>query len=95
MTLSHNLVTLNTSTPQILTIPFAQEAPYSQSLSVAIQNLHATHFVYLGDSTVSTTSYGFRIDPGQTWTADLHPEDEMWAVTDTGTTQVGVIKVAH
>jgi hypothetical protein len=95
MTLSHNLVTLSVSTPTILTIPAQQEADYSQSLTISIQNLHATHFVYLGSSSVSTTSYGFRIDPGQTWTSDLHPEDEIWAVTDTGTTNVGIIKVAH
>lgn len=95
MTLSHALVTLNTTTPQILTIPSAQEADYSNSLTISIQNLHTSHFVYLGSSSVSTTSYGFRIDPGQTWTSDLHPEDEIYAVTDTGTTNVGIIKVAH
>lgn len=95
MTLSHALITLSVSTPAILTITSAQEADYSNSLTISIQNLHATHFVYLGDPSVSTTSYGFRIDPGQTWTADLMPNEDLYAVTDTGTTQVAVIKLAR
>ncbi len=94
MTLSHALVTLNTSTPVILTIPAAQEAAYASELVISIQNLHSSHYVYLGDSTVSTSSYGFRIDPDQTFTIVLSPIDELYAVTDTATTQVGIIKVA-
>ena len=95
MTLSHALITLNVSTPTILTVPTASEQNYSASLSISIQNLHSTHFVYLGDPSVSTTSYGFRIDPGQTWTADLMANEDLYAVTDTGTTQVAVIKLAR
>ena len=93
MTLSHALVTLN-QTAQILTIPVASEAPYAQDLLISVQNLHSSHYVFLGDSTVTTSSYGFRIDPGQTFTISLNPFDELYAVTDTGTTNVGVIRVA-
>ena len=92
MSISHALVTLN-QTAQILTIPISLETPYSQDLLISIQNLHSSHYVFLGDSTVTTSSYGFRIDPGQTFTISLNPFDEIYAVTDTGTTQVGVIKV--
>jgi hypothetical protein len=95
MSLNHSLVTLNTTTATILTIPADQEDSYSSQLTISIQNLNATHFVFLGNATVSTSSYGFRIDPGQTFTAVLAPQDEIYAVTDTGTTNVGVIRVQH
>jgi hypothetical protein len=93
MTLLHNLITLNTSTPVMLTTTVAQEGDYGRELDVSIQNLHSSHFVFIGDSSVSTSSYGFRIDPGQTFTATLNTQDEIYAVTDTGTTSVGVIRV--
>lgn len=93
MALTHQLITLN-QTAQLLTIPAASEAPYAQELIVSIQNLHSSHFVFLGDSTVTTSSYGFRIDPDQTFTIVLSPNDELYAVTDTGTSQVAIIKVA-
>lgn len=94
MALSHQLFTLN-QTPAILTVPAASEQDYAESLTIAIQNLHSSHFIFLGSSSVSTSSYGFRIDPGQTFTAVLAPEDELYGVTDTGTTSAGVIRIQH
>jgi hypothetical protein len=93
MSLSHQLVTLNTTTPTILTIAPANEPEYSRELTVSIQNLDSTNFVLLGGSNVSTSSYGFRIDPGQTFTATLSPTDDLYAVSHSGTPQVGVIRV--
>ena len=90
--LSHALITLN-QTAQILTIPFVEEKEYAFSLSISIQNLHSSHFVFLGDESVTTASYGFRLDPGQTFTADLSPEDDIYAVTDTGTTDIALIRI--
>jgi hypothetical protein len=89
------LVALNHTTATILTIPTSQEDAYTNQLTTSIQNLHASHFVYIGDATVSSTSYGFRIDPGQTFTAVLAPQDEIYGLTDTGTTNVAVIRVQH
>lgn len=95
MSLTHNLVSLSTTSPIMLTSTAAQEGDYGRELTIAIQNLHSSHFVFLGSSTVSTSSYGFRLDPGQTFTATLNPEDEIYAVCDATTTNVGVIQVIH
>lgn len=92
MSLSHALVTLN-QTAQILTVSESQEIEYSKSLTISVQNLDTQKYVYLGDSSVTTSSYGYRVDPGQTWVADLGPRDEVYAVTSNGTSQVAVIKV--
>ena len=94
MALSHYLATLN-QTAQLLTLTSAQEGSYGKEVTIAIQNLHSSHYVFLGDSTVTTSSYGFRIDPGQTFTATLNVDDEIYAVTDTGTTNVGLIRILH
>ena len=95
MPLTHALITLNASTPTLVTTTSDEEGSYGRELTTSIQNLHSTHFVFLGSSTVSTSSYGFRIDPGQTFTATLNADDEIYAVTDTGTTNVGVMIVLH
>jgi hypothetical protein len=55
--------------------------------SVCIQNTSGSAYVYLGGSTVSPTSFGFRIDPGQTFTADLAGQDSViWAIAGNGST---------
>jgi hypothetical protein len=94
MPLSHSLVTLN-QTAQMLTLTSAQEGTYGREVTIAIQNLHSSHYVFLGDSTVTTSSYGFRIDPDQTFTATLNVDDELYAVTDTGTTNIATIRILH
>jgi hypothetical protein len=95
MSLSHEIVTLSVGTPAILTTPASTEIDYSRELTISIQNLHSSHFVYLGASNVSTSTYGFRIDPGQTFTATLNPNDEIYAVCDATTTTVGILRIQH
>lgn len=94
MSLSHALVALNASTATILTIPSANEDSYSQNLTISIQNVNSVT-VYLGDSTVTSSSYGYSLAPGSTFTADLLPNDEIYAIAASGTPNVAVIKVKH
>ncbi len=93
MSLTHNLLALSTTTPTMLTATAAQEGDYGREVTISIQNLHSSNLVYLGSSTVTTSSYGFRLDPGSTFTATLKPEDEIYAVCSATTTNVGVIQV--
>jgi hypothetical protein len=94
MTLSHQLVTLNASTATIITVPASQEQAYSQSLTISIQNTGSVN-VYLGDSTVTSSSYGYILGPGAAFSADLAPTDEIYAIADSGTPNVATIKVQH
>ena len=94
MALSHSLIALNASTATIITVPFAQESDYAKSLTVSIQNTN-TVAVYLGDSTVTSSSYGFILNPGTTFTADLTPNDEIYAIAASGTPNIAVIKVKN
>lgn len=92
MTLSHALVALNASTATIVTVPFSQEQDYSQSLNISVQNVGSVN-VYLGSSTVTSSSYGYLLVPNAVFTADLLPNDEIYAISASSTPSVAVIKV--
>lgn len=87
--LQHQLITLS-STATILSIPSLNEIENSRQLVISVQNLDSQAYVYLGDSTVTSSSYGYRIDPGQTFTADLRPSEELYAV---GSSSIAVIRL--
>jgi hypothetical protein len=95
MALTHALVTLNKNTPTIVSIPASQEEPYSKGVTVSIQNLSSDRFVFVGASNVSTGSYGYRIQPGDTFTIqELGPFDDLYAVSDADNVQVGIIRIS-
>jgi hypothetical protein len=71
-----------TSTPTLLTIADVIETPNDFS----IQNTHASAYAYLGTSTVSSTSYGHKLYPGQTFSITLAAYDDLYAVGDSGST---------
>jgi len=94
MTLSHQLVTLN-ATPVILTTSAASEIDYAGDLYITVQNLDQSKHVLLGSSSVTTSSYGFRIEPASYIQLKLRPEDELYGIADSGTLSCGIIKVQH
>lgn len=53
---------------------------------VSIQNTSQTGYAYLGNESVTTTNYGHRLFPGQTFTIELNKEDKIFAAGDTGVT---------
>lgn len=50
----------------------------SQTLS--IQNTHASEHAYLGNPTVTSTDYGFKLKAGESLTLDLSGQDKLWAM---------------
>jgi hypothetical protein len=89
--LSHQLVTLNSSTSTLLTLDNVTETEFD--LYVSIQNTDNLIPIYLGDSTVSSTSYGFKLFPGQSWTGDLKPREDVYAISDSDSPKVAVIRI--
>lgn len=77
--LRHRIVEL-TSTPVLMTT----HEPVDRLNVLSIQNVMTTGFVYLGNSDVSTTTYGHKLYPGQSFTIELAPNDRVWAVGDSG-----------
>jgi hypothetical protein len=82
----HSLTTLSSTSPIRLT-----PNGIHSGVDITIQNVHSTAYVYIGDLTVSTTSYGYRIAPDNAWSIELGGNDSLYAITDTNASQVAVL----
>ena len=80
MTIATQVVTLNASTPTLISISQANEAAYEKNSATTIQNLDGAITVFIGTSTVSSTNYGFALTYGQAVAFDLNPDDQLYAI---------------
>lgn len=80
------LIALNQNTPTRI----SNRSVHSGE-DLTIQNLSATAYVYIGNENVSTTNYGFRINPDTSFSIELPPQNEIWAVTSSNGSQVAVL----
>jgi hypothetical protein len=51
---------------------------------LSIQNIVASGYAYLGNQSVSSSDYGHKLYPGQSFTIELAPNDKIFAVGDAG-----------
>ena len=99
MALTHSMVTLNSSTPTLLNndtiVTNGVETRYTwQYATLSIQNTDGTIVVYLGGSTVSSSSYGVSLAGGASITLDsLSPGEKLYAIAASGTPKVGILMV--
>ena len=91
MAINHQVVALNANTATTVSIPQANQAPYESKVSYSIQNLDPVITVYLGSSLVTTSSYGFALLAGQTYTVDLLASDQLYAIAASGTPNVAIL----
>ena len=84
---SHALTTLSSSAATRLT-----PNGVHSGMDITIQNIHASAYVYLGGEGVTTSSYGYRLNPGSAISFELPGKDALYAITDTNSSQVAVIK---
>jgi len=92
MAISHARVAINATTPVQVT-PTDDDATTSCTLQV--QNL-GDQAVYLGGAGLTSTSYGVSIVAGGAVTlSNLAPKDEVYALSATGNSYVGVLKVVR
>lgn len=93
MELRHGLVTVNSTTPTQLIIDDTDTVHYFGSLS--IQNVDEEATVYLGDSTVTTSDYGYRLLPGNAFFVERVPRYHgLYAVSSAASSQVAVLRVS-
>jgi hypothetical protein len=83
---THALTTLSNTTTTKLT----PNGTHS-GLDFTIQNVHATAIVYLGGTSVSSTDYGYRLDPGTAFSIELPGRSKLYAITDTNGSKVAVL----
>jgi hypothetical protein len=87
MQLKHKLLTLN-STPQNLV---TREDVHSLN-TLSVQNIMTAGYAYLGNENVSTSNYGHKLYPGQSFTIELAWSDNLYAIGDSGV-QVAILEI--
>jgi hypothetical protein len=85
----HKIVTLSTSAPTALTY----EDNVQSSYTLVIQNNNDSGYVYIGSSSVSTSSYGYKLFPGQGLTVELSAFNRLYAVCSTNTMTVSLLVI--
>jgi len=73
-----------TSTAQELTI----DDSIDTANTISVQNTDASAPIYIGNASVTSSNYGIKLAAGQIWSADLAPNDQIYAV---GTATVCVL----
>lgn len=73
-----------TLTSTAVEVTFSDEVQSPNSMSV--ENTSPDKYVYIGNDSVTTASYGFKLYPAQTITIDMNPFDKLYACGDSGAT---------
>jgi hypothetical protein len=74
-------------TAQELTIDDVVDTPNT----ISVQNTDLSAPLYIGNESVTTSNYGVNLAAGQIWSADLGPNDKLYAV-GTGTVAVLILE---
>ena len=90
MSLIHQILTVSASSTQIN--PTTPIPDYCDGLTVSVQNLHVSNYVYIGNSSTSSVTFGFRLSPGQSWSADIDTSDILF-LTSNGTSSVAITRL--
>jgi hypothetical protein len=51
---------------------------------LSIQNIMSSGYAYLGNENVSSENYGHKLYPGQSFSIEMAPSDQLFAVGDSG-----------
>jgi len=90
MAIAHQVVALNASTPSLVSIPLANQVVYESKASISVQNLDSGITIYLGSSSVTSSSYGYKLLAGQSFSVDLLASDQLYAIAASGTPNVAI-----
>ena len=77
----HSIKTLSTSSPTEITI----NDTINGVCTLVVQNIDTVSNVYLGNSSVSSSDYGFLLFPKQAFTIELRPYDRLYAIGESTT----------
>lgn len=83
------MVSLSSSVPTALTY----EDTVQSSYTLVVQNNNDSGYVYLGASNVSTSSYGYKLYPGQGFTVEMSSLNRIYAVCSSNTMTASVLVI--
>lgn len=85
----HKIITLSTTVATALTY----EDNIQSSYTLVVQNNNDSGYIYLGASDVSTSSYGYKLFPGQAFTVELSAFNKIYAVCSANTMTAALLVI--
>jgi hypothetical protein len=85
---THALTTLSSTSATRLT-----PNGLHSGMDITIQNVDSSAYVFLGGEGVTASDYGHRLAPGSAWSVELPGLDALYAITDTNSSKVAIIKM--
>lgn len=61
-------------------------------MDITIQNIDSVAYVYVGGEGVTTSSFGYRLSPGNAISFELPGKDALYAISDTDESEIAVLK---
>jgi hypothetical protein len=89
MATTHNFITLSNTTPVQVSEP-SNDGP---ARDITLQNVNASGYIYIGDSSVTSSNYGYRISPNTAISFELLDQDEIFAISENNAMNLAVISV--
>lgn len=83
----HEIFTLNNTAEQRLT-----PVGVHSGIDITLQNVSSSGYIYIGGEGVSSTNYGFRIQPNHSFSVELPGNDALFAIASAPNTDLAVIK---
>jgi hypothetical protein len=92
MSLSHQTIALNSSTPTLISLANTDIPDFAREANITIQNLDTTSKVYIGSSSVTTSNFGIKLVPGDVISLTIPPSEKLYAVAD-ASINVSILKI--
>lgn len=95
MAIQQNMITLNSLTATLISVPKLQQPNYEKNVSLSIQNLDMSTSIFVGNADVTSEFFGYQILPQSDISIDISPSDELYAISDSGTPQVAILSIGE
>lgn len=82
-------LSLSSTTPTELTL----SNRIKTTTTLVVQNTNDSGYLYIGTDSVSTSSYGFKVYPGQAFTIELSAYTELYAVSSANSMTAAVMVI--
>lgn len=87
--IKHALINVSNTEPTLIDISESVRS----SFTLIIQNVNLSGYIYLGNESISSYSYGFRLNPDQAFTVELPASKRFYAIASTSGMQVAVMEI--
>lgn len=84
---SHSLISLSSSVSTKLT-----PNGIHSGMDITVQNVSESSYVYIGAEDVTTSDYGYRLQPNSAISFELPGRNSLYAISDTDQSQIAVLK---